>query len=89
MGSFDLATEDQIRTFWAMLADRRWDDRRQLLHNRRPRPNYLAFLELAYKSLQAQQEVTRGHLSAVIDDLYCFKGWEVERRLAAMRAKIS
>ena len=76
------ASDDQVRTFWAQLADRRWDDPRELIHGRCPRPNYLWYINRAYKSIK-NGTPDKKELSDVIDDLYCFNGYEVEHRLRA------
>lgn len=73
------ATDTQILTFWSMLADRRWDDATQILDGRKPRFDYLIYIKNAYIDVK-NHCADKGELSAVIDDLYCFKGYEVERR---------
>ena len=72
----------QISTFWAMLADRKWDDLGQLVNGRRPRSNYLVKIRQVYDLLKEDEQLpTSRDMREVIEDLYCFNGWEVSRRL--------
>ena len=79
------ATVDQIRTFWAQLADRRWDDLSQRLPDRPLRQNYLQHIWKVYMDFQADEVPTLDEMMAIITDLYAFKGYEIERRLRRAR----
>ena len=78
------ASVDQISTFWAMLADRRWDNTSQLIPGRKPRWDYRDQIKSAYKHIK-DGSASKQEISDVIEDLYCFKGYEVERRLRNVR----
>ena len=79
------ATVDQVRTFWAQLADRRWDDLSQRLPDRPLRANYLQHIWKAYIAFQHDEVPSLDEMMAIITDLYAFKGYEVERRLRRAR----
>jgi len=79
------ATDKQILTFWMMLADRKWDDPTELIDGREPRPDYLMHVNHAYRALKAKGYVVRAEMSRIIDDLSCFNGWSVERRMRMAR----
>lgn len=83
------ATENQILTFWKMLADRKWDQPDELIDGRAPRRHYLVYVDNVYRALQDDGYVTKSEMSAILDDLSCFKGWEIARRLRGARAAVT
>lgn len=75
-------TEAQISLFWAMLADRKWDDMSELIYGRHPSPDYILNIQACYYGAKAKERtVTCEQLDQALEDLKCFNGWMTETRI--------